>query len=93
MRRLCAYCGGVFIAVHRRGRPQLYCSAACKESKKYEVKRLNGRLARLEQRRAEVLALGRSWEQGMVPVLDRRIQEARDRLGVLNGGGAPHTTQ
>ena len=93
MRRICAYCGGVFIAVHRRGRPQLYCSASCKESKKYEVKRLNARLARLEQRRAEVLTLGRRWEQGMVPVMDRQIGDLTDRLYELTSGSAPRTTQ
>jgi hypothetical protein len=93
MWRTCRWCAGEFIAPHRRGRPQLYCSQVCKAQTKREVKRLNDRLARLEQRRAEVLALGRRWEQGMVPVLDRQIQEAGARLGALSGGSSPHTTQ
>lgn len=93
MWRTCRWCAGEFIAPHRRGRPQLYCSQACKAQTKHEVKRLNARLVRLEERRSEVIALGRRWEQGMVPVLDRQIQEAGARLGALNGEGASHTTQ
>ena len=89
----CVYCGGQFIAVHSRGRPQLYCSGSCKEAKKYEVGRLNERLKRLEDRRSEVVARGRKWEQGMVSVLDRQIQEAAERLESLSSGASPYTTQ
>lgn len=93
MERFCGYCGGGFLEVHRRGRPQLYCSVACRSARQYEVGRVNSRLERLEARRAEVIAKARRWEQGMVPVMDRQIGELTDRLHELTSGSAPHTTQ
>lgn len=60
---------------------------------KHEVARLNERIAGLKARRAGVLARDRRWEQGQVPVLEQRVQEASAKLLALTRGEAPHTAQ
>ncbi|MDO5619284.1 hypothetical protein [Kocuria sp.] len=59
----------------------------------YEIKRTNIRLTGLEERRAEVAANGRKWEQGQIPVLDEQIAEANARLRGLISGVMPRTEQ
>jgi sugar-specific transcriptional regulator TrmB len=90
--RDCIICGFSFIVVHRRGRPQVYCSVECRRLAEYEVGRLNRRLETLESRRSEIAAGGRKWEVGMLPVLDQQIDEATARLRALITRGKPPPT-
>lgn len=80
MDRTCIMCGFSFIAVHKRGRPQLYCTVECRRLAEYEIGRLNRRLEQLESRRSEIAANGHKWEQKMLVSLDVQIDEATARL-------------
>lgn len=80
MDRTCIMCGFSFIAVHKRGRPQLYCTVECRRLAEYEIGRLNRRLEQLESRRAEIAANGHKWEQKLLIPLDAQIEEATARL-------------
>ena len=44
----CVKCGNVLPPPSAVGRPQRYCSTACRRLAEYEVSRLQGRLSRLE---------------------------------------------
>ena len=47
--RSCKSCGKR-IALKARGRPSDYCSTACRRASEFEIRRLNTRIARLEDR-------------------------------------------
>lgn len=90
MDRTCIMCGFSFIAVHKRGRPQVYCTVECRRLAEYEIGRLNRRLEQLESRRAEIAANGHKWEQTMLVPLDAQIEEATARLrGLLSAPADP----
>ena len=54
MDRTCAYCGGVFAESEGVGRPNSYCSQACRRSAQSERQRIVRRLERLEDEEMEL---------------------------------------
>lgn len=88
MDRTCIMCGFSFIAVHKRGRPQLYCTVTCRRLSEYEIGRCNTRLLELESRRDELAAGARRWERGQLAVLEEQIAVVTARLRRLIEGPA-----
>jgi hypothetical protein len=82
----CKNCGGKLPAASgRRGRPQAFCSVACRRASQFEIRRINVRLGVLEDRLSESRlpkpnAFGLAIDEDDPKLLEQEIALQRRRL-------------
>jgi len=91
----CLKCAGPLPEQAATGRPPSYCSEGCRRAAEFEIRRLNRRLERLEERVSELRhsrSSTRDWlcrtPQQALADTEAEIAEAEGRLRALLGGEA-----